>query len=143
VSYLAYVLRFRNAAVSFGGGSLDCFDGAAVILGSEPSSPLRIKLIRSPQMLNTTSKSKHMRWHPRQRAGSTRSLCLLRFPFLHMCQSRKPDSITSYLMTPHSMVVPWRNPLRTTLIRSRTRLTARRHVIAVSPTIHTSCLSHR
>ena len=125
------------------GDSLDCFDGTAVSLGSEPSSPLPIKFVRSPQMLNTTSQSKYMRSHPRQRAGSTRPLWLLRFPFLHLCQSREPASIiTSFLMTSHSMVVPWRSLLHQTLIHSRTLLMARRLATAVSHTAH-MCLSRR
>ena len=67
-----HILRFCicNAAGLIWGDSLDCFDGTAVSLGSEPSSSLRIKFVRSPQMFNTTSQSKYMRWCPRQRAGS-------------------------------------------------------------------------
>jgi hypothetical protein len=96
---MSQILRFLQRRSLIWGDSLDCFDGTAVSLGSEPSSPLPIRFGRCPQMLNTTSQSKCMRWHPRQRAGSTRPLWFLRFPFLHMRQSREPASITSFLMT--------------------------------------------
>lgn len=71
LSRIFYVLQRRSL---IWGDSLDRFDGTAVNLGSEPSSPLPIKFVRFPQMLNTTNQSKCMRWHPRQRAGSTRPL---------------------------------------------------------------------
>jgi hypothetical protein len=72
-SCIFYVFFLQRRSLIWG-DSLDCFDGTAVDLGSEPSSALPIKLVRCPQMLDTTNQSKYMRWHPRQRAGPTRPL---------------------------------------------------------------------
>ena len=74
LSCIFYVFFLLQRHSLIWGDSLDCFDGTAVSLGSEPSSALPIKFVRSPQMLNTTSQPKYMRWHSRQRAGSTRPL---------------------------------------------------------------------
>jgi hypothetical protein len=55
-----HVLRYKRRRGLIWGdtGSLDRFDGTDVSLGSEPSSPLPIKFVGCPQMLNTTSQPK-------------------------------------------------------------------------------------
>lgn len=55
-----HILRFLQRRSLIWGDSLDCFDGTAVGLGSEPSSALPIKFVRCPQMLNTTNQSEYM-----------------------------------------------------------------------------------